>query len=94
MGGLEGARARQDDGEPALRLTDIGDRLLIRPPSVTGVVDRLERLAFVERTNSSQDMRAKYVRLTAAGRELYERIRKDRGEKIDHSQGAFGQGAG
>lgn len=37
------------DGEPALRLTDLGERLIIRPPSVTTVIDRLEKMGLVER---------------------------------------------
>src|SRR3954451_6689474 len=57
-------RAEQD-GEGALRMTDLGDRLLIRPPSVTGVVDRLERAGLVGRKDSPDDQRSKRVVLTA-----------------------------
>ena len=32
---------------PALRVTELSERLLIRPPSVTGVVDRLEARGLV-----------------------------------------------
>ncbi|HZT79349.1 MAG TPA: MarR family transcriptional regulator, partial [Gemmataceae bacterium] len=66
-------RAEQE-GLPALRLTDLGKRLLIRPPSVTGVVDRLERAGLLERGGSPDDLRAKPVRLTPAGRELVGRV--------------------
>ena len=66
-------RAEQD-GQPGLRLTDLSDRLLIRPPSVTGVVDRLERAGLVVRGDSVADHRAKLVRLTPEGRQLIERI--------------------
>src|SRR5262245_55410997 len=41
-------RAEQE-GLHGLRLTDLSERLLIRPPSVTGVVDRLERAGLVMR---------------------------------------------
>jgi DNA-binding MarR family transcriptional regulator len=54
-------------------MTDLGNRLLIRPPSVTGVVDRLERAGLVERTGSPSDQRSKLVALTAAGRQLVRR---------------------
>src|SRR5437588_12552015 len=37
------------EGRKQLRLTDLGNRLLIRPPSVTGVVDRLQRMGLVAR---------------------------------------------
>src|SRR6188768_4048112 len=40
MRALHRARA---DGVDGLRLTDLSERLLIRPPSVTGVIDRLQR---------------------------------------------------
>jgi DNA-binding MarR family transcriptional regulator len=66
-------RAGQD-GQPALRLTDLSERLLIRPPSVTGVVDRLERAGLVVRDSSAADHRAKHVGLTPKGRQLIERI--------------------
>src|SRR5438876_6901850 len=45
-------RAEQD-GQAGLRLTDLSDRLLIRPPSVTGAVDRLERAGLVVRDQAA-----------------------------------------
>src|SRR5881409_2980890 len=62
------------EGHDALRLTDLGDRLLVRPPSVTGVVDRLQRAGLVRRISSPADQRAKHVKLTAAGRRLVRRV--------------------
>ncbi|HYO08791.1 MAG TPA: MarR family transcriptional regulator [Tepidisphaeraceae bacterium] len=64
----------EEEGETELRLTDVGDRLLIRPPSVTGVVDRLQRLGYIDRTAAVEDHRAKHVRLTPAGRELVAQV--------------------
>jgi DNA-binding MarR family transcriptional regulator len=75
-------RAGQD-GLPGLRLTDLSDRLLIRPPSVTGVVDRLERAGLVVRDGSPLDMRAKQVALTAKGREMVERVLAVHSRQID-----------
>src|SRR5690242_5257769 len=54
------------DGLDGLRLTDLSERLLVRPPSVTGVVTRLERAGLLKREASAVDHRAKRVRLTAA----------------------------
>ncbi len=62
------------DGAGGLRLTDLSHRLLIRPPSVTGVVDRLEKQSLVARTTLSGDQRARQIKLTRAGRELVERV--------------------
>jgi DNA-binding MarR family transcriptional regulator len=61
-------------GEPGLRLTDLGRRMLIRPPSVTGIADRLEKMRLLVRQTSDTDARAKRVALTAEGRRLVERV--------------------
>lgn len=61
-------------GESSVRVTDLSDRLLIRPPSVTTVVDRLEREGLVTREESTVDQRVKEIRLTEAGRRLVRRI--------------------
>jgi DNA-binding MarR family transcriptional regulator len=82
-GVLRNLHQAEQDGLPGLRLTDLSDRLLIRPPSVTGVVDRLERGGLVVRDGSPFDMRAKQVALTAKGRELVERILAVHGRQID-----------
>jgi MarR family transcriptional regulator, 2-MHQ and catechol-resistance regulon repressor len=66
-------RARRD-GCSTLRIGELSERMLIRPPSVTGVVDRLERLRLVTRRSDPTDLRARRVGLTAAGRKLVERI--------------------
>src|SRR5687767_13103933 len=67
-------RCETEEGCPTLRLTDLGDRLIVRPPSITGVVDRLQRMGLVARTASDNDHRAKDVSLTPAGRDLVGRI--------------------
>lgn len=64
----------ESDGRVGLRITELSERLLIRPPSVTGVVDRLERGGLVLRDAAVDDLRAKQVRLTAKGRRLVENI--------------------
>lgn len=60
----------ETNGESGLRLTDLGARLLIQPPSVTGVVDRLERQGLLRRVVSRKDLRARQVSLTPKGRDL------------------------
>jgi DNA-binding MarR family transcriptional regulator len=56
-------------GETALSLKEVGERLFIQPPSVTGVVDRLERMGFVKRSASKKDLRVRHLSLTPQGRE-------------------------
>src|SRR5438874_8585818 len=71
---LRALHRAEDEGITALRLTDLCDRLLVRPPSVTGVVDRLHRTGLLRRTRSAQDHRAKEVSLTPGGRERVRQI--------------------
>ena len=59
-------------GDEAIRLSDLGNRLLVRPPSVTGVVRRLRQMGLVEVAASQADQRAKTIALTDAGRQLVE----------------------
>jgi DNA-binding MarR family transcriptional regulator len=82
-GVLRNLHRAEQEGRPGLRLTDLSERLLIRPPSVTGVVDRLERAGLVVRGGSPTDLRAKQVALTDQGRELVERVLRVHGKQID-----------
>jgi DNA-binding MarR family transcriptional regulator len=71
------------EGLEGLRLVDLSERLLIRPPSVTGVVDRLERAGLVVRDGSTTDLRVKHVALTVQGRQLVERVLHGHQDQID-----------
>jgi MarR family 2-MHQ and catechol resistance regulon transcriptional repressor len=76
------ARA-EEQGLDGLRLTDLGDRLLIRPPSVTGVVDRLHRLGLIERQRLATDQRARQIRLSPAGRKRVQRVLAGLGSQVE-----------
>jgi DNA-binding MarR family transcriptional regulator len=69
-------------GVAELPLKAVSERLLIQPPSVTGVVDRLERLGLVKRSTSTADMRVRHLSLTPEGRELMARVLEGHGERI------------
>ncbi len=73
-------RAEAERATP-IRLTDLGRRLLVRPPSITAIVARLERAGFVARRRSSDDQRAKEVRLTARGRKLVDEVLRHHAEQ-------------
>jgi DNA-binding MarR family transcriptional regulator len=75
-------RAEQEN-LPGMRLTDLGERLLIRPPSVTGAVDRLERAGLAVRDDLATDLRAKHVSLTSQGRQLVERVLSGHAAHLD-----------
>jgi len=73
-GVLRNLHRAENDGATGLRVSVLSERLLIRPASVTGVVDRLERAGLVAREGDPTDHRAKFVRLTKLGRQLVERV--------------------
>jgi DNA-binding MarR family transcriptional regulator len=62
------------EGIAGLRMVDLGERLLVRPPSVTTLIARLEREGLVELHASETDKRARLVGLTRHGRELVQRV--------------------
>jgi DNA-binding MarR family transcriptional regulator len=71
---LRSLHRAEGQGMRGLRQTDLSERLLVRPPSVTGVLDRLERAGLLARGGSATDHRAKVVSLTAKGRNLVEHV--------------------
>jgi DNA-binding MarR family transcriptional regulator len=81
-------RAEQE-GEAGLRLKELSQRLLIRPPSVTGVVDRLEEARLVVRLAEPSDLRAKRVALTPRGRDLVGRVLAVHGGQIARVMGGL-----
>ncbi len=79
------------EGQAGLRLTDLGNRLLIRPPTVTGVVDRLERAGHVARSGVADDLRARQVSLTAKGRQLVRDVLEVHAGQIDRVMGGLAE---
>jgi DNA-binding MarR family transcriptional regulator len=71
------------EGQPELRVTELGQRLLIRPASVTGAVDRLVRQGLVERSASTEDRRVRRVGLTSQGHKLVARVLKGHAAHIE-----------
>jgi DNA-binding MarR family transcriptional regulator len=75
-GVLRNLHRAEQQSLPGLRLSELSDRLLIRPPSVTGLVDRLERAGLAQRDAEPTDMRAKLLTLTRKGRLLVDKVLK------------------
>jgi DNA-binding MarR family transcriptional regulator len=73
-GVLRNLHRAEQEGHVGLRPGDLAERLLVRPPSVTTLVDRLERAGLVRRDGVPEDQRAKVVVLTSAGHALLERV--------------------
>ncbi len=74
-------RAEQE-GLRGLRPVDLGRRLLVRPPSVTGLIERLNRLGYVDSNSSPKDLRGKEVRLSDSGRTLVQHILQGHSRQI------------
>ncbi|HEX8325438.1 MAG TPA: MarR family transcriptional regulator [Tepidisphaeraceae bacterium] len=81
---LRNLHCAEGSGEASLRLADLGNRLLVRPPSVTHVVERLRVAGLLVRETSPSDHRAKCVRLTDGGRELVERVLGQHGRQVSN----------
>src|ERR1700730_11964933 len=88
-GVLRNLHRAEEEGCSALRLTDLSARLLVRPPSVAGVVDRLARAGLVSRQDSQTDLPAKLVSLTPKGRELLNQILAVHGKQIEAIMGVL-----
>src|SRR3989338_2245451 len=62
------------EGAP-IRLSELSQKLNISAPTVTGIVDRLEKLAYVRRIPDRADRRAINVDLTPKGRALSQKFK-------------------
>src|SRR5205807_10008939 len=60
-GVLRNLHRAEAEGRSGLRLSELSERLLIRPPSVTGLIDRLQRARLVVRDGSPTDLRDKQI---------------------------------
>lgn len=77
------------EGIRGLTPGELGRRMIVKAPSVTGVIDRLERSGHVERIPSPTDLRSKLVRLTREGRALLEGVLKHHPAQMKKVLGVF-----
>ena len=63
--------------EEYLTMSDIAKKMGHSTAAATGLVDRLEKLASVERVHAAEDRRKIMVRITATGVELVSKMRKE-----------------
>ncbi len=63
--------------EEYLTMSDIAKKMGHSTAAATGLVDRLEKLAYVERVHAAEDRRKIMVRITPKGVELVARMRKE-----------------
>ena len=67
-----------EDNVPSRQL---GDRVNFDSATITGLLDRLEAIALIERQPNPKDRRSVLIRLTTKGRELAVEIRKQVGDE-------------
>jgi long-chain acyl-CoA synthetase len=58
--------------EGSAAASGLADRLAVRPPSITAIIDGLEARGLVDRKHDDVDRRRIAVRLTAEGKRVYE----------------------
>src|ERR1051325_6368432 len=73
----------ESEGMDGLRLKELVQRLLVRPPSVTSLVDGLERRGWAARKTDVGDQRGKHVKLAPKGRQLVTRVLKQHPAQIN-----------
>ena len=90
--------------EEYLTMSDIAKKMGHSTAAATGLVDRLEKLAYVERLHASEDRRKIMVRITTKGIELVAKMRseiandlagiladmdEDQAESVEHTKRAI-----
>jgi len=68
--------------EEFLAMSDIANKMGHSTAAATGLVDRLEKLGFVERKQAAEDRRKIMVRITDAGIEMVAKMRKEIAQNI------------
>jgi DNA-binding MarR family transcriptional regulator len=63
--------------ENYLTMTDISKKMGHSTAAATGLVDRLEKLGYVQRLHASEDRRKVMVQITRKGIDLVDRMRED-----------------
>jgi DNA-binding MarR family transcriptional regulator len=63
--------------EEYLTMTDIAKKMDHSTAAATGLVDRIEKLGYVERVHGSEDRRKIMVRISSKGAELVSHMRKE-----------------
>lgn len=63
--------------EESLTMSDIAKKMAHSTAAATGLVDRIEKLGYVERSHGSEDRRKILVRITSKGVEIVSRMRKE-----------------
>ncbi|MBL7130532.1 MAG: MarR family transcriptional regulator [Candidatus Omnitrophica bacterium] len=58
------------------KVSAIAKRMGVSPPTITGIVDRLQKSGYVNRFRDSKDRRVVFVKLTKKGHKFVEKLKK------------------
>lgn len=58
------------------KITTISRRMGVSPPTITGIIDRLQKGGYVQRIRDSRDRRVVFVSLTAKGESFVTKVRR------------------
>ena len=59
---------------PGLTISDLSERLQVKPHTVVSLINKLEALGFVRREQGTEDRRQVFVRLTPAGSRILAKV--------------------
>ncbi|MCL2632247.1 MAG: MarR family transcriptional regulator [Coriobacteriia bacterium] len=71
--------------ESGLSARELAERIDIRPPSLTKILDRLEERGQIERVRDSEDSRVWRISLTEQGRSEMQRLREDSSAELSQA---------
>ncbi len=60
--------------EGELSQAELANKMMIEPPTLVGILDRMERDGWITRNNCPSDRRKKLIRATAAAEPVWEKI--------------------
>lgn len=60
--------------ETELSVSELAGRMSIEPPTLVGILDRMERMGWIVRVECAADRRRKLIRLTDVAEPVWERI--------------------
>lgn len=55
-----------------MKISDLSEKMNLSNSTVSGILDRLEKQGFVERTRSEEDRRVVYINVTSEFKKIYE----------------------
>lgn len=79
--------------EDYLTMTQISNKMGHSTAAATGLVDRLEKLGYVQRLHAADDRRKVMVQITRKGLDLVERMRDGIADEISDLMAQLGKGA-